>query len=146
MQNYMIKKMNYRTNSNILEGKSYASLYNCSIGLVQVSNSKGHKYIFKQDNKLYIHVDKLIKRREFVIRIWNQSIDNYYSIVEDIGTQRFTELLSSNLGGSQQTWRSFGDRGLFSTAFKERNLLSYKVNKKLWRFYRFTQQYIRNNK
>ncbi len=136
--------MNYRTNSDILECNSYASLYHCSVDLVYVNYHNKHKYIFKQNNKLYVQVDKLTKRREFAIKIWNQSIDNYYLLIDTIGYTKLITILCKNLGLSRQNWGQFLDRNLFSPAFKERNLLSYKVNKKLWRFYRFTQQYIRS--
>lgn len=138
--------MNYRTNSDILSSESFSELYEYSQALVQISHSKGHKYIFKENNKLYVQMDKLIKRREFSINVWNQSIENYYEIIENIGTSKFTQMLSDSIGGSKQSWRQFFDNGLFSVKFKEKSLLSYKVNKKMWRFFKFTQKYIRSNK
>ena len=109
-----------KQNNDILFAKSFLHLYGGTHNLVYVNHAHKHKYVLKIGNAIYVEVGKL-KKKDLI------------------------DLLSDGVGGSKQSWREFVNYDLFSTHFRERNLLSYKINKKLWKFYRFSQHYVRIN-
>lgn len=135
-----------KQNNDILSAKSFLHLYGGTHNLVYVNHAHKHKYVLKIGNAIYVEVGKLKKRRDFYEKVWNRSIDNYYALCSLLEKKDLIDLLSNKMGGSKQSWREFVNYDLFSTHFRERNLLSYKINKKLWKFYRFSQHYARRNK
>jgi len=124
----------------------FVKKYNLNHNIVSVVNFNGHKFTYKEGSNLYVDELALLRRRRFYTRVWEEATSNYYIITSYIRPYQLAEKLHSELGGGKQNWSTFLHSSLFSSFFQERSLLSYKINKKLWKFWRFTNKLIKENK
>jgi len=111
---------------------------------IYVQSTHKHKYLYRIDGSLYVNERALLNRRAFYAKIWNLSHTNYYRfILEGIKESKVAELLAKYTEYSKNSWIMFMQSDLFSMAFRDKSLLSYKITTKLWIFYRITTLFIR---
>jgi len=91
----------------------------------------------------YIEEDNIRRRLEFVKRVWNESHELYYLIAEHITDHNFYILLSKCLGGSRASWNMFLRQDLWALSAGNKSATNPIVNKKIWKFYRFSRRLIR---
>jgi hypothetical protein len=121
----------------------FAEVYEYGNAQIYVELANGHQFVHRTDDGIFVDDKALIRRREFHKRVWLEAHDNYYKITEYINENRLGKLLRRHLGGCKSSWGVFMNMPLFSPAFQDTGLLSYKVPEKLWSFWRFTTVLIR---
>jgi len=117
--------------------------YNTSRDSIYVAFYNGHKYISKRRNRVYIDDKALIRRREFRKRLWNESHDMLYMMINTIPKFTLAKMLEERYGSTRASWMTFLSNGLFSPAWMDRSILMYKIPKRSWQFYKFAKQMTR---
>jgi len=130
-------------NTSLLSAAVFSEKYKLSKNIVHLAYYEKNPQIKKIDGKLYVDEKALLRRVEFRKRIWNKAHDNYYAITEYVSESQLYNFLSRMFGDSKRGWIQFLAYDLFSMANIEKSILSYKINNKLWMFYRFTTALIR---
>jgi len=140
-----IKKNAAYYDSSLLSAVGFAERYDLHKDCVYVAYNHKNKHIIKIGNSLYVNETALIKRREFYNRVWNKAHENYYLITEYITDAQLYQFLGRALVdcGTAASWMQFIKYDLFSIAFKDKSLLSYKIKEKVWIFFRATTFIIR---
>lgn len=138
--------LTWRNNGDFVTAETYAEFYNCTKNLVYVAYKNKNPYVIKYNNKSYVNLKALKRRREFHNSVYEEVTNGYWELIDTVGMNALTKQLSKELGKTPQHWRSFLHKDLFSTAFRERNLLSYKIPKMLWTYYRWYKTYTRRNR
>jgi len=130
-------------NTSLLSAVACCEKYKLNKNTVHIAYYNKNSQIKRIDGKLYVDEKALLRRVEFRKRIWNKAHDNYYAITEYISDSQLYNFLSRMFGASKSAWIQFLAYDLFSMANIEKSILSYKINNKLWMFYRFTTALIR---
>ena len=140
---FMMTKNKLFYNTSLLSAVAFSEKYKMSVNMVHMAYYYNNPQIKRIDGKLYVDEKALLRRVEFRKRIWNKAHDNYYAITEYISDSQLYNFLSRMFGDSKRGWIQFLAYDLFSMANIEKSILSYKINNKLWVFYRFTTALIR---
>ena len=131
-------------NTSLIHAIAFTQKYGIDNNSVSVAYHKKHKFVKKISGDLYVDEKALIKRREFYNKVWNKAHDNYFAITEHIKDNQLYKFLAKVFGENVHGWREFLRDGLFSLAFKEKSILSYRINYKLWAFFRASTFLIRS--
>jgi len=124
---------------------TFCEVYDESSSAIYTHHSlKDTPFIIKTATGGVLVDDKaLIRRREFYIRVWEQSHKYYYILNELKKDSKIAEILSKYVGRSKSSWKVFLNHNLFSNSFKNRSLLRYKIDERLWIFWRVSGTIIR---
>jgi hypothetical protein len=131
----------------MLHIKSFVDIYeDASIDSVHMASHNGNKYVVKIKGKLYVEDKKLLKRREFIIKVKHMNQDNFYRL-KDLGMSGMSiARFVSTYSGSISTWNQYISRDLFSLAYTSKSILNYKVSKRDWIFNKATRALLRGIK
>ena len=130
--------------TSLISAFEFVQKYEINFNSISVAHHKKHKFVQKIAGKLYVDEKALIRRREFYNRIWNKAHDNYFQITEHISDYKLSVFLAKVFKESANGWVEFFRDGLFSITFKEKSILTYKINYKLWVFFRASTFIIRS--
>ena len=129
-----------------MKATQFVKTYGCAYDTVYVHKNNNHPHIYTDGKTINVDVKALIRRREFSDRVHKEAQDFYFEITDMIKETQYSKILAEEFGGTYNTWINFMRMTLFSTSYQEKTLLSYKVTGKLWKFWRFSKIYLRNNK
>jgi hypothetical protein len=127
----------------MISAVQFSEDYNCFLNLIHTYRKEGNKHIHKLPDGVYVDDAKLLKRRDFYIKIWLLSHDNYYKITEHITEAKLACILARYTEKDIAYWKSFLLYKLFSPSFRESNLLLYEIKYNYWAFFRVTTFLIR---
>ena len=121
----------------------FIDTYNVSEENVYSFISKDRSLVKKHNKALYINKRALERRKEFQKRIWLNSHDNYYRIIEESNENRLSIILSKYSKFSKVSWQHFLSTSLFSPSLNDTSIFVNKVSERAWAFYRITTFIIR---
>ena len=124
----------------------FVEIYNDTFETVHSANYNHNPFIHKKGRKLYIDDKALLRRRNFMRRVWMEAHENYYILAEHKSDSDMSRILSRFTDRSMHTWNSFQQKSLFSLTPFDKSLLSYKVNDMLYEYWRITRAIIRRSR
>ena len=128
----------------MVDARDFVELYGGTVNSVYQAKKDGNKYVLKKGKYVYVDDKKLIKRKEFMYRIKQQNQDNYYRLKElGLSDVAISNLLYKGTNRAAHTWRMYMGKTLFSSAYQNRNLLVYKINKMDCEFNKVTRRLLR---
>ena len=131
-----INKFCYKYDVNVTSINTNVS--NHKDGIMAKSIIKGSKR-----GERLIDEEPVKRRLDFVKKIWLESHDNYYEIVEFMNDYELSKLLYKDIGGSQSSWLMFLNHGLWSLKAGNPFVVNPVANDLLWKFWRFSRAFKR---
>jgi len=123
--------------------KDFSYLYNVSMSNIYVAKHTNHEFVYKQGSKLYVDTKPLLARRKHRDTVIKASQDNYGLITSHIKEYELARLLNKAYPDTSLTaWNTYMRTFVFKVRERD-SALTYKVPKQLWKFYRFTTHYIK---
>ncbi len=130
------------TNSGYISFDGFVEKYDVNKNHLFVLASTGNSMFHRVNNKWYIDEKALIKRKEFVRRVWLTAHEYYFDIAEYfVSDNRFAIFLSRFTPQSKEAWVDFLRNGLF--ALPNDDVFGYKVKGKLWVFFNICRVVVR---
>ena len=128
-----------------LRVNEFADKYHVSVDNIYTQKHSGKlpesifiKYTY---NTMFIEESFFLRRQAFKKKIWLKAHDNYYFLERHLNVWQMALMMEkASKIGSQKSWNTWIKNFLF--LIQEGGILHYKIQEKLWLFYRVTRTVI----
>lgn len=125
--------------------EAFCKNHSISVNNIYVARNIGQlpKSIFNEESKKRMLIDEgyLLRRKEFIKKVWNESHNNYFLLIKHIPQGEIARLLSVATSKTKESWSVFISNHLFNSISDE--ILRLKVPQMLWLWWRFTNWIIK---
>jgi hypothetical protein len=139
-QEVVQKEINH-CGKTLLSAVAFADKYAIEPNIIYM-RAKVHPHIHKVGKALYVDEQTLLWYEKMRWKIWLNSHENYYKIVEHISANKLAKLLSEYTGETAGSWGIYMSVDLWSTQWQDMGILNYKTPDKLFKFHNITNYII----
>jgi len=130
------------TNKGYIHVVDFCKEFNYPRNAIYIKFAEKHPLVHKNGNNIYVDYNGIIKRHEFRKKVWLQSHDAYFELMEHFGSEnKFAIWLAKYSDFSKGSWVTFLAIDLF--AEMNDDMFGYKIPKRLWFFWRATRIVLR---
>jgi hypothetical protein len=130
---------------NKLSVRDFSEKYSVSEQCVYQFKRANPRLFIKDGKNLFIDERRFLKLLNFKSRVINEAQQNYFKIAEELTDNEQVRAMHRYYGNSKMSYYLFVKNYLFSSK-KNESILSVKVGKLMWEYYRFSRHFLRKSK